>query len=704
MASRSLGSLTLDLILKIGGFTAGMDKAARETDKRMKSIQRSVSSGVTSVVKGLAGLAAGFLSVQAVFQGFNNAIDQADKLNDFTKRLGVSAEAISAWGYAASQTGTDIDSLGKGLRILQKNMAEALDPKSEQGNLFKALGIDVKDAQGNLRDLEGLLPEIANAFKTLDNDATETALAMQLFGKSGADLLEFLNQGGDGLDEFTKKAHELGIVLSQETLSAADDFNDGIGNLKAATQGAIYQALEPMLPVLQSLVEEMVKFAKTGGGAKQAGEAAATGISAMMEAAQGAYTLITKLQTALSGYAETASGILKFLPANIFTAINALRIVNKELGSQATSPAAIASQGIDFTKPAPTDPNTNALQDRVNKFLQNPTGRTGSSKKAGKSDAEKEAESLQRAYESMNERLKEQVALFGETTEAAKLRYELENGELSKLTQLQKDELLARAENLDAMKLQAELQDAADKRVLDEVKAFEDRRKQFQDQLSDMEFENQLITMNNRDRQVAIEQRYAGVEAMSEEGRQIAQLVDANIMLAESYGFVNEAKDILADSFADFITGAKSAKEAFGDFADSIYRMAVQLLADKAVNALFDMFKNTGASATGSTGTGGWAALFSSFLGSGRAWGGNVGSGMIYPVNERGPELLTVGGKDFLMMGSQSGRVTANERMSSSGSSTVINVAIAPTHTRRTAQQSAMAMSRAQRTADLRNK
>src|SRR5688500_1623987 len=137
-----------------------MDKAARTTAKRMGEIERSVSGGIKSVLKSFAAFGAGFLSVQAIFQGFSSAIDQADKLNDFTNRLGVSAEAISAWGYAASQTGTEIDTLGKGLKLLQDNMAKALDPKSSQSNLFKTLGIDVKDAKGNLRELESILPEV----------------------------------------------------------------------------------------------------------------------------------------------------------------------------------------------------------------------------------------------------------------------------------------------------------------------------------------------------------------------------------------------------------------------------------------------------------------------------------------------------------------------------------------------------------------
>ena len=133
-----------------------------------------------------------------------NAIDFADKLNDMNQRLGVSAEALSGWAYAAKQTGTDIDALGVGMKKLAKNMAEALDPKSSQAGLFKALGVDVKDAQGNLRKLEDVLPEIADGFKGIQNETLKLALAQELLGKSGSDLIEFFNQGSGGLDDHAR--------------------------------------------------------------------------------------------------------------------------------------------------------------------------------------------------------------------------------------------------------------------------------------------------------------------------------------------------------------------------------------------------------------------------------------------------------------------------------------------------------------------
>lgn len=59
------------------------------------------------------------------------AIDAADEMRDLSIRLGTSTETLSAFGYAASQTGTDIETLGRGMKLLAKNAADALNPTSE---------------------------------------------------------------------------------------------------------------------------------------------------------------------------------------------------------------------------------------------------------------------------------------------------------------------------------------------------------------------------------------------------------------------------------------------------------------------------------------------------------------------------------------------------------------------------------------------
>ena len=147
MATSSLGVLSLDLIAKIAGFTGPLSQAEREMKQRTDAMNKMAYDFGNSIGKAIKSAALEFVAfagvtvgVGAALESVRAAIDRADKLNDFTQRLGVSAEQMSGWGYAAKQTGTDIDALGVGFKKLQAAMTDGLDKKSEKGRLFAALG------------------------------------------------------------------------------------------------------------------------------------------------------------------------------------------------------------------------------------------------------------------------------------------------------------------------------------------------------------------------------------------------------------------------------------------------------------------------------------------------------------------------------------------------------------------------------------
>lgn len=118
MATRSLGSLTLDLVAKTVGFEQGMDRAARHADKRMKELERRAQAfgnvlgkGFASVATGIASFVGVTLSAQAAVQGFMQAVQAADRLDELSNKLQISTEQLSAWGYAAKLTGNDLETL-----------------------------------------------------------------------------------------------------------------------------------------------------------------------------------------------------------------------------------------------------------------------------------------------------------------------------------------------------------------------------------------------------------------------------------------------------------------------------------------------------------------------------------------------------------------------------------------------------------------
>ncbi|MFO0497137.1 MAG: phage tail protein [Betaproteobacteria bacterium] len=197
----------------------------------------------------LAGLGVS-LTLGAFAALVKGAIDSADELNKLSQKIGISVEALSTLQFAAQLSDVGLDSLKAGLKGLSANLTEARAGLGEGAALFQALGISVEDSAGNLKSSDTILLEIADRFASFEDGATKTALAVKLFGKSGMDMIPFLNQGSSGIRALMQEAERLGLKLSTETAQAAEAFNDNLTALKASASGlGISLATELLAPL-----------------------------------------------------------------------------------------------------------------------------------------------------------------------------------------------------------------------------------------------------------------------------------------------------------------------------------------------------------------------------------------------------------------------------------------------------------------------
>lgn len=116
--------------------------------------------------------------------------------------------------------------------------------------------------------------------------------------------------------------------------------------------------------------------------------------------------------------------------------------------------------------------------------------------------------------------------------------------------------------------------------------------------------------------------------------------------------------DAFGDAFADFITGTKTASEAFRSFANSVISQLARMAAQEVASGLF------------SGGGSGWSSLLNlgGLFGGARASGGPVAANTMYRVNELGPELFqAANGSQFLMTGAQAGRIVPNSALGGGG-------------------------------------
>ena len=241
--------------------------AVDQTKTAFDSIKRGLG-GLTDTAKSVNGVLANLgvaVSVAGLTAMVKSAIDTGDALDEMSQRVGVSVETLSVWKPAAEQSGVSGESFEKGLRKLSTTMLEAATGSEDAARGFSAVGVEFKNQDGTLRATDQVLLDLAERFKAMPDGAEKTALAVQLFGKSGAELIPFLNQGRDGINELSAEMQALGVQMSGETAAQAGNFNDALDKLKLATTSIGNQIIASLLPALNDMAGGMVESAKQGG-------------------------------------------------------------------------------------------------------------------------------------------------------------------------------------------------------------------------------------------------------------------------------------------------------------------------------------------------------------------------------------------------------------------------------------------------------
>lgn len=243
-----IGSIHVSLGLDSAAFQAGLAKAQSGLGKFAKAAK--IGFAAVAVAAAAAGTALAF--------AVKGSIDRADGLSKAAQRIGVTTEALSRLEWAAKLSDVSLEQLSTGMQRLSRNMLDVSNGGGKQAaTAFKALGISVTDASGKLRSSDEVFADIADRFSRMPDGAEKTALAMQLLGKSGAEMIPLLNSGKDGLKAMAEESDRLGNTLSTKTGRAAEAFNDSITRLQAGVAGMVNKIAEAALPTLNSLIETL---------------------------------------------------------------------------------------------------------------------------------------------------------------------------------------------------------------------------------------------------------------------------------------------------------------------------------------------------------------------------------------------------------------------------------------------------------------
>lgn len=658
MAGRGLGTLTLDLAVKTGAFVSGLDKAGRELDKRAKDMERRATK--FGVALG-ASLVAG---VTAFGYAIKSAIDAADELNDTSKKIGIPPEVLSQLQYAAKLSGVAADQLQGGIVKLIKFQSEAAKGAKENVKVFQTLGIAIKDSAGNLRDPMEVFEDFSDVFANIPDGAEKTALALKVFGKSGAELIPLLNEGKAGIKGYADELDRLGGTVTGETARNADAFNDNLEALKTAFGGLALQVASDLLPDLIELTGEFKNLVTEGDGVSSTAHNIAEGIREIATVARVTAEFIHRLAYEMGELNKVNPTYIlgRFLSgnnpqANPFSAPGS----GESAGGNAVplgSGQGRGGHGAASTRFVPSL-----------KGLFSPDAKSGGSEKA-------KVDEVTAAYERMKAQMAETIALFNQTGEAAKVRYQIEHGELAKLSKERQGELIQLAEKQDQLNTEKIAREEMIRLEEEEAKAAAEHSKQINELLDDLAFETSLTKLSNEEKARAIILRQSLAGATEEEAKQITSAVDSMLAAQKSSGelagAMDEFRSNFEDTVTDVLTGAKSISEAFKSLADMVVAQIARIIAQQLTTSLFGA-----PGATGGGSAGGWvSSVLSAFLPA-HANGTDFAPGGMSIVGERGPEIVNLNRGDT---------VTPNHKL---GGHTITVQIMGGSNPRETAQQTA---------------
>ena len=246
-----LGSLVVKLSAETSEFRADLGRTARLLDRHANDMKTSLQQ-VATVAKTAFAVAVGAASVGALRDFIDRTIEATAALQQLSEQTGASTTALSGLAPVATISGTAMETIGTNLSKLSKALAGVDDEGADASKALQFLGITAKDSGGNLRDPAEVLNDVALKLAQFEDGAGKTALAMDLFGKSGASMLPFLKDLAEN--------QNLNIRLTAQQIEEADKASKAMARMRAESSFVSQTLVTSAIPAFSVLAEELKKI------------------------------------------------------------------------------------------------------------------------------------------------------------------------------------------------------------------------------------------------------------------------------------------------------------------------------------------------------------------------------------------------------------------------------------------------------------
>lgn len=287
-----------------------MERRAKQSADRMRTTYGKMGTDVAAGFKKMALPLIGATGLAGITRAAFTTAKGVAQIGDEAKRAGVSLKSFQEWKFVAEQNRIAVDSLVDGLKELNLRGDEfVITGKGPAAEAFARLGYGADELREKLKEPSDLLLEIMGRMRRL-NSSARIRVADELFGgTAGERFVELVDQGEDGLRQTIDRAHELGLVLSDDVVASADEVSRKFDELTAriSTFGkkvavAVAEGIAEAAD-LRAKLDEI--FKDEGQGRAVLGDDLYDALAANRDAVDETATDIARLNTAHTGLAES---------------------------------------------------------------------------------------------------------------------------------------------------------------------------------------------------------------------------------------------------------------------------------------------------------------------------------------------------------------------------------------------------------------
>jgi len=246
----------------IKSVNAGLSSIEQAAVKSARGASQGIDGMTMSMAKAVAAGQAIYGAIMAAARALRSlaigAIETQDQLGKTAQKVGVSVTELSAFRHAAELATVPMETLTAALGRFSANAARG-------SKELEVLGVATRRQDGMLRATSEILADVADRFARMPDGVSKTALAIDLFGRSGKDLIPLLNGGRAGLEAMAREARDLGRVIDEDTAKRAEHLRDNMTRLKGAIEGLAFEIAQRAVPAAIRITDAIIKWVREGG-------------------------------------------------------------------------------------------------------------------------------------------------------------------------------------------------------------------------------------------------------------------------------------------------------------------------------------------------------------------------------------------------------------------------------------------------------